>query len=242
MPLEVIEVVEIQGKSEQGAQEPFLCHGSDGHLYYVKGRQTDRASLCNEWICAHLGRQLGLPIPPFALLNVSPDLIAEAPREWRRLGAGLAFGSREHAGCTWFSKEQAGDIDLPLQTAILTFDWWVQNTDRTDGNPNLLWDAKASQLVVIDHNIALPVEFSQQEFLAEHIFRAQWPSLDLMSLAEIQQRFCEAADAVLDEACDNVPLEWTWANPECDLPSNMDLAHVRETILRCKSDDFWRFQ
>ena len=103
MPAKAIEVVEIQGKSEQGFQEPFLCRGSDGHLYYVKGRQTDRASLGREWVCAHLGRELGLPIPPFALMHVSEDIIAEAPADWRTLGAGIAFGSQVHPGCTWFN-------------------------------------------------------------------------------------------------------------------------------------------
>lgn len=242
MPADVIEVMEIQGKSEQGYQEPFQCLGSDGHLYYAKGRQTDRASLCQEWVCAHLGRQMGLPIPPFGLLNVSEDIISEAPAEWRSLGVGLAFGSRAHFGCTWFSKDQSAGVDAKLQSAILTFDWWIQNTDRTDWNPNLLWDAKSSELVVIDHNLTFPAEFSQQEFLANHIFRSQWASFDLMGFAEMQQRFCEAADAVLEEACDNVPPEWSWMNPECDIPSNMDLAHVKAMILRCKSADFWRFQ
>lgn len=244
MSAEVIEVVEIQGKSEQGFQEPYQCLGSDGNLYYVKGRQTDRASLCKEWVCAHLGRQLGLPIPPFRLMNVSDEIIAEAPVELRAIGSGLAFGSQARIGCTWFSKGQSKDVDVKLQAAILAFDWWIQNTDRTDWNHNLLWDAKSSELVVIDHNLTIPsgAQFSPQEFLANHIFRAQLASFDLMSFAEMQQRFCEAADAVLDEACDNIPPEWSWMNPECDLPSNMDLAHVKATILRCKSADFWRFQ
>ena len=241
MPADVIEVVEIQGKSLQGFQEPFQCLGADGRLYYVKGRQTDRASLCREWVCAHLGQHLGLPIPPFGLLNVSKEIIAEAPPDWKSLGAGIAFGSQQHAGCTWFSKNQSSQVSPQLQSNILAFDWWIQNTDRTDWNPNLLWDAGPSALVVIDHNLTFPAAFSCREFLDSHIFRDRWMELDLVGFDELQQQFCATADAILDQACDNVPSEWSWANPECDVPSNMNLNHVRATILRCKATDFWRY-
>lgn len=242
MPSDVIDVVEILGKSEQGFQEPFQCIGADGSLYYVKGRQTDRASLCNEWICAHLGQHLGLPIPPFGLLRVPEEIIAEAPTEWRRLGAGIAFGSKQHAGCTWFSLDQAKHVSIELQTKILAFDWWIQNTDRTEWNPNLLWDAEHGELVVIDHNLTFPAIFNTKEFLEEHVFRERWDGLDLIEFDNLQGLFCATADAILDQACDNVPSEWSWMNIECDIPSNMNLDSVRSTILRCKSADFWRFR
>lgn len=237
-----IEIVEILGKAEQGVQEPFQCIASDGHLYYVKGMQTDRSSLCNEWICAHLGQHLGLPIPPFGLLAVPEEIIAEVPPEWRCLGSGMAFGSRQHPGCTWFNKDQISQVSTAIQTSILAFDWWIQNTDRSDGNANLLWDTNHGSLVVIDHNLAFPEGFSAKEFLEAHIFRERWKELDLIGFDKLQERFCATADAVLDQACDNVPSEWNWVNAEADIPSNMNLDHVRSMVLRCKSADFWRFQ
>ena len=187
--VEIVEIVEIQGRAAHGIQEPFQCLGEDGHLYYVKGRQTDRASLCNEWVCAHLGAHLGLPIPPFRLVHVSDELLTEAPTEWKSLGVGLAFGSRRHSGCTWFNKAQTQHISDQQQIDILAFDW---------------------------------------------------PTLDLAVLDALQQRFCVTADAILAQACDNVPKEWEWANSECDIPSNMNLDLVKSTVLRCKISDFWR--
>ncbi len=238
--VEIVEIVEIQGRAAHGVQEPFQCLGEDGHLYYVKGRQTDRASLCNEWVCAHLGAHLGLPIPPFRLVHVSDELLTEAPTEWKSLGVGLAFGSRRHSGCTWFNKAQTQHISDQQQIDILAFDWWIRNSDRNDGNPNLLWDTDHGQVVVIDHNLAFPHAFNAAEFCGTHVFRAHWPTLDLAVLDALQQRFCVTADAILAQACDNVPKEWEWANSECDIPSNMNLDLVKSTVLRCKISDFWR--
>ena len=241
MAVPSVEIIEIQGRSAHGIQEPFQCLADDGHLYYVKGCQTDRASLCHEWVCAHLGVQLGLPIPPFSLVHVPDALMAEVPPEWRSLGAGMAFGSRQHSGCTWFDRAQAAHVRPGLQGDILAFDWWIRNSDRTDGNPNLLWDAACSELVVIDHNLAFQPMFNAADFLASHIFRAQWNVLDLVARDALQRRFCASADAVLDEACDNLPPQWLWANPECDVRSNMDVASVKTMVLRCHSPHFWRF-
>ena len=44
-PAPIIPIVEVIGPAAQGKSIPFLCGGSDGHRYYVKGQQTNRASL-----------------------------------------------------------------------------------------------------------------------------------------------------------------------------------------------------
>lgn len=241
MPPAVAEVIEIQGRSEQGAQKPFLCRADDGQTYYVKGRQTDRSSLCNEWICAHLAAQLGLPLPPFKLLHVGQELLDEAPRPWRELGCGIAFGSQRHPGCTWFDKAQIVHVPQDLQAGILAFDWWVQNVDRMDGNSNLLWDAQRNALVVIDHNLAFDPHLDAATFIENHIFRGCWQKTDLVSRDRLQDRLSEAMDAVFRRACDNVPSEWHWNNPECDIPAKVDIDAIAATLARCRSPDFWRF-
>ncbi|MFG0602123.1 HipA family kinase [Delftia sp. WSY_4] len=241
MPPAIAEVIEIQGRSEQGAQKPFLCRADDGQTYYVKGRQTDRSSLCNEWICAHLAVQLGLPLPPFKLLHVSQELLDEAPRPWRELGCGIAFGSQRHPGCTWFDKAQILHVPQDLQASILAFDWWVQNVDRMDGNSNLLWDAHRSALVVIDHNLAFDPHLDAATFIENHIFRGCWQKTDLVSRDRLQDQLSEAMDAVFRFACDNIPPEWHWNNPECDIPARVDINAIAATLAKCKSPDFWRF-
>ena len=83
----IVQIVEVLGPAEQGISRPFRCRGDDGHIYYVKGHQTNRASLWAEWICAHLARALELPLPPFGLVKIDETLLCELPREWRALGA-----------------------------------------------------------------------------------------------------------------------------------------------------------
>lgn len=241
MQLQELQVVEILGRTEQGMQEPFQCIATDGHLYYVKGRQTDRASLCHEWICGHLGQALGLPLPPFGLLHVPQELVDELPTGWKVLGEGMAFGSRQHSGCTWLDLAQLQHIPTALQTEIFAFDWWIQNIDRSDGNPNLLWNASQRELVVIDHNLAFDPTLSPQIFLQNHVFRRCWEQADLVTRSNLQGRFCDAMDAVFEDACQNIPSAWHWNNPECDIPANIDLNAIRATLARCQLPDFWRF-
>lgn len=241
MPPIELEVLEILGRAEQGMQEPFQCRAEDGNLYYVKGGQTDRSSLCNEWICGHLAQALALPLPPFSLLNVSQEIIEEAPAEWRCLGQGLAFGSRLYAGCTWLDLAQIQHVPLDLQANIFAFDWWIQNIDRNDGNPNLLWNVNQKELVVIDHNLAFDATLTPKIFIENHIFRGCIDQLDLANRDMLQDRFCAAMDAVFDYACNNIPATWHWNNPECDIPATIDLNAIRATLARCQSPDFWRF-
>jgi len=222
-------------------QEPFQCIATDGNLYYVKGRQTDRASLCHEWICAHLARAIDLPLPPFNIVNVSEELLDEVPAHWKVIGAGPAFGSQQHLGCTWLDKAQIQYIPLDRQIEVFAFDWWIQNIDRTDGNPNLLWDTQQRELVMIDHNLAFDLSLNPRMFLENHIFRHCWEQADLVTRAALQGRFCTAMDAVFEKACDNIPPEWHWNNPECDVPANVDLNTIRATLSRCHLPDFWRF-
>lgn len=65
MPHAPIQIIEITRQASQGRSEPYLCVGEDGLNYYVKGRQSGLPTRINEWICAHLGRVFGLPIPEF---------------------------------------------------------------------------------------------------------------------------------------------------------------------------------
>jgi len=96
-----VQIVEILGPSDQGKSRPYKCRGEDDAIYYVKGRQTNRASLWHEWICGHLALQFGLHIPPFDIVEVGEHLLRETPAEWQDVGLGPAFGSRLHPGILW---------------------------------------------------------------------------------------------------------------------------------------------
>lgn len=236
-----MQIVEVQGPSVQGMSRPYKCIAEDGALYYVKGQQTNRASLWKEWISAQLAVSLGLPLPPFALLQVDETLLAELPREWRDIGAMPAFGSRHHDSATWFESNLIEKVPPAVQQAVFVFDWWVRNSDRLSGNTNLLWDAEGQKLVVIDHNQAFDPDFDAQEFCQDHVFAAQWAAIhaDLFLQADWSRRLSEALP-LAQWACDNAPQEWHWANAEMDVPADFAPGEALALLARCTTPDLWR--
>ncbi len=164
MPQPIL-IEEILRPTRNGCCQPLLCRGEDGELYYVKGRQTNRHSVCAEWLCAHLAQAFGLPIAPFALVEIAEDRLAYAPPEHRTVGAGLAFASRHIQPAVPVKAPLHQHPSMTLQADILAFDWWVKNMDRSAGNPNLLWNpAQQGEVIVIDHNLAFDPAFVGGDF------------------------------------------------------------------------------
>jgi hypothetical protein len=236
-----VQIVEILGPSDQGRSRPYKCRGEDDEIYYVKGRQTDRASLWHEWVCGHLAQRFGLNVPTFEIVDVGEDLLRETPAEWRDLGVGPAFGSRLYPSAVWMEVGLINSVPIIVQRDVLVFDWWIRNCDRLTGNTNLLVDAAAMKLVVIDHNLAFDINFSHDEFLAHHVFASHWAAIcsDLMVQAEYSQRLSVALEGLTVD-CHNVPKEWHWANTEMDVPADFDLAHVQKILNRCTTTELWR--
>ena len=235
-----VQIVEILGPSDQGRSRPYKCRGEDDAIYYVKGRQTNRASLWHEWVCGHLAQRFGLHVPAFEIVEVGEDLLRETPAEWRDLGSGPAFGSRLYPCAVWMEVGLINLVPTNVQRDVLVFDWWIQNCDRLTGNTNLLIDAMVKKLVVIDHNLAFDRQFSAEEFLAHHVFAANWPAIcsDLVVQAEYSQRLSTALEG-LSMDCHNVPDEWHWANAEMDVPANFDIQYVQQTLNRCTTPELW---
>ena len=114
-PAPIIPIVEVIGPAAQGKSIPFLCGGSDGHRYYVKGQQTNRASLWREWVCGHLAQALGLPLPPFFLVQLDPALVKELPKDQQAIGSLPAFGSREQPHAAWLELGISQRVPAELQ-------------------------------------------------------------------------------------------------------------------------------
>lgn len=238
MPLTIIEIIK---PAEQGLSTPFLCRGDDDLLYFVKGRNSGRASQWAEWLAGHVGRAFGLPIPPFRLVDVPANLVRECPPELRPIGSGIAFASLRREAAQWLEPAAIGRVPASLRRDVLVFDWWVHNQDRTRGNPNLLWAPDTEELVVIDHNQAFDPLFQASGFLKGHLFSADSEAVfsDLGEQARYSERM-ERALEVWDSACDNAPPEWRWANDEQDVPANFDPEAARALVARCSTPDFWR--
>lgn len=239
-----IQIIEIMGRSEQGVTRPFICRGDDGNVYFVKGRGAGNASLICEWIAGNLAKRLGLPIAPFEIVEVPPELLEIVGGEHRtQLGAGKAFASRK-LPVVELTASQLMEVPPDQQRDVLAFDWWVRNADRTlsedGGNPNLFWDFERESLVVIDHNQAFDRSFSVPDFVDTHAFRAYWYAItsDWVTRKAYYDRFA-AAMTDWPEICDTVPPEWWFADPEQTLPTDFDIEAARQTLMRYELDGFW---
>lgn len=223
-----LQVTEIMRRLEQGMTRPFLVRAEDDVLYVAKGRETTQRGLIAEWICAHLAQQLGLPIPAFTLLQVPPELVSALGPGVAALGHGAVFGSAQQSGVQEFAVTQLKRVDAEQRCMLLAFDWWVENADRSlsahGGNPNLLWDAAQSQLLVIDHNLAFDAEFDEVPFFETHVFRQEADTVfdDLVCRAETSERL-DAALSCFDAAVQAIPPEWLWLDgEERTLPVQVD--------------------
>lgn len=237
----MLQIVEIIEPAEQGRTTPYLCQGENGLRYYVKGRNAGRRSQWCEWLAGHLGQALGLPIPPFCIAEVPPELLAEAPSAWRELGTGPAFASEAQNLFQWTELSAVTRMPRKLKQDVLVFDWWMRNMDRMAGNTNLLWDNKDCRLMVIDHNLAFDRDFSAQAFREHHVFKDEWAAVfeDLAEQADYANRLATAL-SVWKEACHNVSPEWRWENDECDVAADFDPAAAFQLLARCLTPDFWR--
>jgi hypothetical protein len=242
-----VEIVEIMGRSEQGVTRPFICRGDDGHVYFVKGRGAGMRSLICEWIAGQLGRRLGLPIAPFEIVEVGPELIEIATRsDMAELGAGLAFGSQK-LPVIELSATHVQYVPDEQQRDVLVFDWWVQNADRTlgeaGGNPNLFWDVEQENLVVIDHNQAFDKSFVIQDFVETHAFRHQMHAV--ASDGMLQKDYCSRFERAMTDwsaICDTVPPEWWFVDLERTVPTDFDREAAQRLLMRFQADGFWSWK
>jgi hypothetical protein len=116
---------------------------------FAVGKNTGNChfTVANEFICARLGSFLGLPIPPFALLQ-------------QKGRTDVWFGSIDY-NLTGQSLPPIDSADCvaefpALSTGIVLFDVWIANTDRHTGNLNMdQIPGKPARLNVFDHSHAL---------------------------------------------------------------------------------------
>ncbi len=144
----------------EGGSLPAVVDTEEGGLFVVKFRGAGQGAkvLVAELIVGGIARQLGLPIPDLALVEVSPRFGRSEPdpeiQELLRKSHGTNLGMRYLDGAFNFDPSAAGAlVDAELAARIVWLDAFTTNPDRTHRNPNLLiW---GRQPWLIDHGAAL---------------------------------------------------------------------------------------
>jgi hypothetical protein len=143
----------------EGGSLPAVVEADDGALYVMKfvGAGQGPKALIAELIAGEIGRALGLNVPELVLMELSPLLVRTEGHEeildLLRASVGLNLGMRFLPGAFAYNSLLQPPLAADLASAIVWFDAFVTNVDRTDRNVNLLLWQQA--LWLIDHGAAL---------------------------------------------------------------------------------------
>jgi hypothetical protein len=154
----------------EGGSLPAVMEADDDGLYVVKfrGAGQGRKALIAELVAGELARAAGLTVPDLVLIEVDPALArAEPDSEIRALlaaSAGINLALDYLPGAITFDPLALPWPDAATASAIVAFDAFVTNVDRTARNPNLLCWHRA--LWLIDHGAALGFHHAWDGYLA----------------------------------------------------------------------------
>ena len=142
----------------EGGSLPAVVEGDDEGLYVLKFRGAGQGpkALVAEVVAGGIARALGLPLPEIVLAELDADLARNEPdpeiQSLIRASAGLNAALDFLPGAVAFDPA-VETVDARLASAIVWFDAFVMNVDRTPRNTNLLvWHKR---LMLIDHGAAL---------------------------------------------------------------------------------------
>ena len=153
----------------EGGSLPAIVEADDDGLYVLKFRGAGQGlkALIAELVAGELGRALGLPVPEIVLVELDAAALARTEpdpeiQDLIRASAGLNLALDYLPGSITF--DPLVDSPAPeLAAAIVWFDAFVTNVDRTARNSNILvWHRK---LWLIDHGAALYFHHNWSNYL-----------------------------------------------------------------------------
>jgi hypothetical protein len=142
----------------EGGSLPAIVEADDDGMYVLKFRGAGQGpkALIAELVAGEIARAAGLAVPEIVFVQVDPELARTEPdpeiQSLIRDSAGLNLGLDYLPGSVGFNPV-ADKLDADLASAIVWFDAYVTNVDRTPRNTNMLmWHRR---LWLIDHGAAL---------------------------------------------------------------------------------------
>lgn len=200
----------------EGGSLPAIVEADDDGMYVLKFRGAGQGpkALIAELVAGEIGRALDLPVPEIVLVELDGDLARTEPdpeiQDLIRASAGLNLALDYLPGAVAFdpvTERPAAD----LASAIVWFDAYVTNVDRTPRNTNMLmWHGR---LWLIDHGAALyfhhdssgdPVAHSRTPFerIRDHVllpFASALPEADTRLAPRLRDDTLESIVAAVPE-------------------------------------------
>lgn len=151
----------------EGGSLPAIVEGDDQGLYVAKFRGAGQGpkALIAELVAGEVARALGLDVPEIVFLTLEAELARSEPdpeiQELIRASVGLNIALDYLPGSVAFDPV-AEKPDPDHASAIVWFDAFVANIDRSPRNTNLLvWHGRTW---LIDHGAALYVHHAGGDF------------------------------------------------------------------------------
>jgi hypothetical protein len=152
----------------EGGSLPAIVEADDEGLYVLKFRGAGQGvkALVAELLAGELARALGLPVPEIVFVEVDATLARTEPdpeiQDLIRASPGLNLALDYLPGSVAFDPA-AERVEPALASAIVWFDAYTTNVDRTARNTNMLmWHRR---LWLIDHGAALYFHHAWDNYL-----------------------------------------------------------------------------
>ena len=229
----------------EGGSLPAIVEADDDGLYVLKFRGAGQGPkvLIAELICGEIGRALGLSVPELVFVELDPALGRNEPDEEVQAlieaSAGLNLALDYLPGSIGFDPIAAAPIEPALASAIVWFDAYTTNVDRTPRNTNMLvWHRR---LWLIDHGAALYFHHTWRDYLA----RSRSPFAPIKdhvllpfasSIYEADAGLAERVTPVLiEQVVSAVPDTWLGDEPRFGSPDEHRAAYVSFLLSRLQA-------
>ncbi|RIK41231.1 MAG: aminotransferase class I and II [Chloroflexi bacterium] len=226
----------------EGGSLPAVVEADDGELYVMKfsGAGQGPKVLIAELVAGEIGRALGLRVPDLVLLHLDPALGRNERnpeiRDLLNASAGLNLGMRFLSGAFAFNPLLEPFVTPELASAIVWFDAYVTNVDRTPRNANLLlWE---EELWLIDHGASLYFHYDWSNYLERS--ETPFPHIRQHILIDRASQVTDADatlrpllnESVLGTIVEQIPTEWLDDEPPFDSPDAQRTGYLTYLIRR----------
>lgn len=210
MELSRLTAVRYATPLKEGGSLPAIVETAEDGLWVVKfvGAGQGARALIAEIIVGELAREVGLPVPELALVDVDASFgrTERDPeiQDLLRASHGLNLGLRYLDGALNYDPVAAADLVDPQTAAeIVWLDAFTTNVDRTARNPNMMVHDEG--LWLIDHGAALYFHHAWENVTPESM-RRPFPQIEHHVLLPLAGDVLEA-DARVREMLDRETIE-----------------------------------
>lgn len=206
--------------AKKTASKPRIGQASDGLDYAVKHDEKGIPVRASEWVCASLARAVGIPVPPFIIVDDGQGEL---------LFASQIYGSDVNNNKPIFMGNLPNQEILKQISRIYPFDLFVHNIDRHVNNYLIRKQNNKERIFAFDHgyslfrywpNISLPFKKERNTLKNIRAIKKHW-GFDVA-----------AAQGVVDKL-DSVPLSAV-ENVVREMPENWLPEGTRDRFL-----DWW---